>query len=200
MVELYIFKIFYQGPVKAPTNIRATTVVDYVQELCRDFKETGYCTFGDSCKFIHDRGDYKSGWELVLFYLFIQDKEWEEQQEKKRKALENGEVFNQEDEDKKYEIDTSDEDELPTECPICGNEFINPIMTLCHHYFCLDCALKRFKKSKTCATCGKLTNGSFNTAKDIINSLKKKREADEREKENENKLIKNDSDDERNSD
>ncbi len=24
----------------------------------------GYCGFGDSCIYIHDRGDYKTGWEL----------------------------------------------------------------------------------------------------------------------------------------
>lgn len=23
-----------------------------------------YCGYGDACKFMHDRGDYKSGWEL----------------------------------------------------------------------------------------------------------------------------------------
>lgn len=34
-------------------------------DLCpQDYKETGYCGYGDACKFIHDRGDYKSGWEL----------------------------------------------------------------------------------------------------------------------------------------
>ena len=30
----------------------------------QDYKETGFCGYGDACKFIHDRGDYKSGWEL----------------------------------------------------------------------------------------------------------------------------------------
>lgn len=151
------------GPVKAPTNIRATTVIDYVQELCRDYKETGYCTFGDSCKFIHDRGDYKSGWEL--------DKEWEAKEEKKRKALLKGEVYNADDEDKEYEIEDSssdEENELPNVCQICGKDFVNPVMTNCNHYFCRNCALKRYSKNKSCAVCGKSTDGSFNIAKDII--------------------------------
>jgi hypothetical protein len=45
-------------------------------DLCKDYKESGYCGFGDSCKFMHDRGDYKTGWQL--------DKEWEEQQTAQR--------------------------------------------------------------------------------------------------------------------
>ncbi len=30
----------------------------------------GYCGFGDSCKFLHDRSDYKHGWQL--------EREWNE--------------------------------------------------------------------------------------------------------------------------
>ena len=37
---------------------------DYQPDICKDWKETGYCGFGDACKFMHDRGDYKAGWEL----------------------------------------------------------------------------------------------------------------------------------------
>lgn len=37
---------------------------DYQPDICKDYKETGFCSYGDSCKFLHDRGDYKSGWEL----------------------------------------------------------------------------------------------------------------------------------------
>lgn len=37
---------------------------DYQPDICKDYKETGFCSYGDSCKFMHDRGDYKSGWEL----------------------------------------------------------------------------------------------------------------------------------------
>lgn len=42
----------------------ASSRFDYQPDLCKDWKETGYCGFGDSCKFMHDRGDYKAGWEL----------------------------------------------------------------------------------------------------------------------------------------
>ena len=49
---------------------------DYQPDICKDYKETGYCVYGDSCKFMHDRGDYKSGWQM--------EKEWDDA-EKARK-------------------------------------------------------------------------------------------------------------------
>jgi RING finger protein 113A len=52
------------GPLRASTNVRMTVRIDYQPDICKDYKETGYCGFGDSCKFLHDRGDYKAGWEL----------------------------------------------------------------------------------------------------------------------------------------
>lgn len=52
------------GPLRASTNVRMTVRVDYQPDICKDYKETGYCGFGDACKFMHDRGDYKQGWEL----------------------------------------------------------------------------------------------------------------------------------------
>ena len=52
------------GPLRAATNVRMTVRVDYQPDICKDYKETGYCGFGDACKFMHDRGDYKAGWEL----------------------------------------------------------------------------------------------------------------------------------------
>lgn len=48
-------KSWTKGPLKAPGNLRATVRWDYQPDLCKDFKETGYCGFGDSCKFLHDR-------------------------------------------------------------------------------------------------------------------------------------------------
>jgi RING finger protein 113A len=53
-----------KGPIRAPKNLRATVVWDYQPDICKDYKETGYCGFGDSCKFMHDRSDYKHGWQL----------------------------------------------------------------------------------------------------------------------------------------
>lgn len=52
------------GPLRASQHLRTTVRFDYQPDICKDYKETGYCGYGDSCKFVHDRGDYKSGWEL----------------------------------------------------------------------------------------------------------------------------------------
>lgn len=36
------------GPIKAPTNIRTITVTDFAPDVCKDYKQTGYCGFGDN--------------------------------------------------------------------------------------------------------------------------------------------------------
>jgi RING finger protein 113A len=46
------------GPIRATANIRTITLVDYQPDVCKSYKETGFCGYGDSCKFMHDRGDY----------------------------------------------------------------------------------------------------------------------------------------------
>lgn len=67
-------------------------------------------SLADSCKFLHDRSDYKLGWQL------------------EREGV-SGECNNSGDEDdKKYEID-SDEDNLPFKCFICRNSFVDPVVT-----------------------------------------------------------------------
>ena len=66
------------GPQRSTTTIRTVTIVDYQPDVCKDYKgklllclgsncnrdltaclETGYCGFGDTCKFLHDRGTCK---------------------------------------------------------------------------------------------------------------------------------------------
>lgn len=73
-----------KGPMRAPTNLRSTTRWDYAPDICKDFKETGFCGFGDSCKFMHDRSDYKFGWQL--------EKEWDDGKYQKQQ----GEIATQE--------------------------------------------------------------------------------------------------------
>jgi len=138
-----------KGPIRAPSNLRATVRWDYQPDICKDYKETGFCGFGDSCKFLHDRSDYKLGWQL------------------EREAA-TGEYNNSGDEDdKKYEID-SDEDNLPFKCFICRNSFTDPVVTKCKHYFCEKCALEQYRKSTRCYICNTQTNGTFNPAKELI--------------------------------
>ncbi|CAO3595387.1 unnamed protein product [Absidia cylindrospora] len=150
------------GPQKAPANLRVTARFDYQPDICKDYKETGFCGYGDSCIFLHDRGDYKSGWEL--------DKEWEEAQ--KSKGGRNGGKKDQ------YAIsdDDSDDEEVPFACLICRNEFTNPVVTKCQHYFCESCAIDHYKSSSKCFACGASTSGVFNTAKNILEKLRLKKE------------------------
>jgi len=149
------------GPMRANTTIRGTFIMDYKPDLCKDYKETGYCGYGDACKFMHDRGDYKSGWEL--------DKEWEEN-EKVRKRQEALKMLGEGE-----ESDEEEEDGLPFACFICRENFANvrdPVVTKCKHYFCEHCALKHYAKSKTCFVCEEPTGGTFNIAQDIKKKMK----------------------------
>lgn len=142
-----------KGPIRAPANLRATVRWDYQPDICKDYKETGFCGFGDSCKFLHDRSDYKLGWQL-------------------ERETATGEYSNSGDEDdKKYEID-SDEDNLPFKCFICRNSFTDPIVTKCKHYFCEKCALEHYRKTTRCYVCNVQTNGVFNPAKELISRAK----------------------------
>ncbi|XP_046403926.1 E3 ubiquitin-protein ligase RNF113A [Ischnura elegans] len=139
-----------KGPIRAPSNLRSTVRWDYQPDLCKDYKETGFCGFGDSCKFLHDRSDYKFGWQL------------------EREARVAGE---EEEREGQYEIDSDSEANLPFKCSICRSSFVDPIITKCKHYFCEKCALERYKKSTRCFLCNMQTGGVFNPAKELINKL-----------------------------
>eukprot|EP00055_Hartaetosiga_balthica_P018236 m.130992 g.130992 ORF g.130992 m.130992 type:complete len:344 (-) comp9474_c3_seq6:676-1707(-) len=138
-----------KGPLRAPLNIRSTVRWDYQPDICKDYKETGYCGYGDNCKFLHDRSDYKHGWQI--------DQE-----------IERGEYGGVD--VRQYEIhsDSDDDDDLPFACFICRNPFTNPVVTKCHHYFCEKCFLQHLKKSRKCFVCGEATNGYFEPAQNII--------------------------------
>ncbi|KAM5332457.1 E3 ubiquitin-protein ligase RNF113A-like [Glossophaga mutica] len=146
-----------KGPIRAPEHLRATVRWDYQPEVCKDYKETGFCGFGDSCKFLHDRSDYKHGWQI-------------------ERELEEGRYGVSEDED--YEVG-SDGQELPFSCFICRQAFRNPVVTKCRHYFCESCALQRFHTSPRCYVCDQLTNGIFSPAKELIAKLEKHQAAKE---------------------
>ncbi|XP_043474512.1 E3 ubiquitin-protein ligase RNF113A [Leptopilina heterotoma] len=143
-----------KGPIRAPANLRATVRWDYQPDICKDYKETGFCGFGDSCKFLHDRSDYKLGWQL----------------EREAAASGNKNDSDNDDDDGKYEID-SDEETLPFKCFICRNSFTRPVVTKCKHYFCEPCALEHYKKSKRCFICNVPTNGVFNPAKELMDRI-----------------------------
>lgn len=158
------------GPIRAPAHLRASVRVDYQPDVCKDYKETGYCGFGDACKFLHDRSDYKAGWQL--------DSEWTTQQEKRRRGLFSSGVHEDEGSNHLNSGDV-DDDGLPFACFICRDDFKSPVMTLCGHYFCEHCALTRMQKEGTCAICKKQMRGTLNAAPKLVAKLKLKREKEE---------------------
>lgn len=131
------------------------------------WQETGFCGYGDNCKFLHDRGDYKSGWQI--------DRDWEAQQKAKAEALQKqmleGGVLNSDGEEEDGE-ENKEDDGLPWACFICRKPFERPVATNCGHYFCEHCALKHHSNKKNqskCAACGKHTGGSFRAATELMN-------------------------------
>ncbi|KAK9090811.1 hypothetical protein Sjap_023988 [Stephania japonica] len=138
------------GPLRASAHIRVSARFDYQPDICKDYKETGYCGFGDSCKFMHDRGDYKSGWQL--------DREWEDKEKERKRNLALLPHDHDDDHDHDHDNhdaqrnpnpnhgddddDDNEDDPLPFACFICRQPFLDPVVTKCKHYFCEHCALK----------------------------------------------------------
>ena len=157
------------GPTQASTNVRTTTITDFTPDVCKDYKTTGWCGFGDSCKFLHDRGDYKQGWQL--------DREWENVTKGKKHL--GGTVVASANRNK-AEHDEEDEEmamleSIPFACFVCKEAYKSPVITRCGHYFCESCALQRYTRDPTCAACGASTNGVFNSTSKLKKLLERKR-------------------------
>ena len=155
------------GPIRAPQFVKNTARFDYQPDLCKDYKDTGFCGYGDNCKFLHDRGDYKTGWQL--------EQEWESTQRRKQERAmlaapgADGELPDDDDDEReanRYKVrGAADDDTLPFACHLCRGPFRDPIVTPCQHYFCANCALSRHRAGESsCAICGKQTSGLFNQA------------------------------------
>lgn len=181
------------GPTRGISNVRSTLRIEYIGTtgeggICKDYKEAGYCGFGDSCKFLHDRSDYKPS--------YILEKEWDEKQkaieEKKRKRWEkrlqrrqaaDGAAGAGEQDSPSGEGSSSEEgsraEELPSMCPKCQRRWEEcssiPIQTVCGHHFCEDCALANFARSPKCITCDAPTNGIFNSCDAIEEKIKQRK-------------------------
>ncbi|GLC54966.1 hypothetical protein PLESTB_000925700 [Pleodorina starrii] len=168
------------GPLRGNAYVRVSARFDYQPDVCKDYKETGYCSYGDTCKFMHDRGDYKSGWEL--------DRMWEEEQKRKAEALAKGWNPDGDGEEEGEGGEGDDaaaarggEEELPFACFVCREAWEAckgpPVVTRCRHYFCEKCALRAAAKSTKCAVCGQSTQGIFNIAHDVLKRQKRLEEA-----------------------
>lgn len=144
------------GPIRQSANVRTVTVTDYQPDVCKDYKETGYCGFGDTCKFLHDRSDYLAGWQLD--------------------ALPNSTARQLDAEE------SEEEEEIPFACLICRKPFTDPIVTRCGHYFCSACAIKRYARTPKCFACGAQTQGIFNAASKVLERMQRAKEVREKDR------------------
>uniref|UniRef100_A0A7N2LJ97 Zinc finger C3HC4 RING-type domain-containing protein n=1 Tax=Quercus lobata TaxID=97700 RepID=A0A7N2LJ97_QUELO len=84
---------------------------------------------------MHDRGDYKSGWQM--------EKEWDEAEKVRKRNLALG-LDDEDDGGVDPGEEDDDDDSLPFACFICRQPFVDAVVTKCKHYFCEHCALKSF--------------------------------------------------------
>lgn len=47
-----------KGPIRAPSNLRATVRWDYQPDICKDYKETGFCGFGGE-------------WHNLVYFFYV---------------------------------------------------------------------------------------------------------------------------------
>lgn len=180
---------FLAGPLKAPTFVRTTSRFDYQPDICKDYKDTGFCGFGDSCIYLHDRGNTLTGWQLEEQY----EKMKKLQQDKKMREMDR---FCQEimsgssgsggvgggggtiDHDEHAGGPEQDrQDDLPFACYLCRKPFTDPVVTSCNHYFCQKCIMQYVQDhqgksggtnsgssgmSSACPICHRDTHGVFN--------------------------------------
>ncbi len=140
------------GPMRQSNTIAAISSYDYQPDVCKDYRDSGRCRWGDNCKFLHDRGGYKSGAQM--------ERDWNAKQKEKQALLAKGLTTSGSAE---TSGGPSNPHGYPSACPVCEQPFTDPVVTSCNHYSCEACALKHFREAQgKCPVCKGLTHGIFN--------------------------------------
>ena len=162
---------FHAGPIRAMTFVRTTSRFDYQPDICKDYKETGFCGFGDTCIYLHDRGNTMTGWEL--------EQQWEAKRKQQQDQAQR-EIDAFTDATKGGDGGSSapaiPDDGIPFACFICRNHFTDPVVTSCGHYFCEKCIMNHVRQGGEkglCPISGKDTNGVFNEPTKLLAKKRK---------------------------
>lgn len=151
--------------LRANAFVRTTSRFDYQPDICKDYKETGFCGFGDTCVFLHDRGDYSKGYEIEQEWQRRQREKKAREEEALRKMVGGGESEDAQDE--------GAADGLPFACKVCKSWFKQPIVTICGHYLCGACAKGAYKRGEGCPVCAADMQGVFNRPRKLIKRKEK---------------------------
>lgn len=125
-----------------------------MQNLCKDWHDSGYCPFGNSCLYLHDRSNHKTGWEL--------EKEYEKSEKERWKRISNPELALKEAQEASLKL--IEKYKPAQECGLCKEPFEKPVEVECGHIFCMRCAIKLPK----CQQCGKKLSGIMNNAEKFL--------------------------------
>lgn len=162
------------GPSKSVYHNSSSERFDYQPNICKDYKETGYCGYGEACKFLHDRSDYKSGWQIknenacfISSHTLLQAIPYDE----------SGSISSETKYSNQLQMFNNNPNSLPLACALCHDswsETSKTVKTVCGHYFHEQCALKHHSRISTCFVCESATKGIFNAAKEIYHIINRK--------------------------
>jgi RING finger protein 113A len=166
---------FAAGPIRAQTNVRVTARFDYQPDICKDYKDTGFCGYGDTCIYLHDRGDTMSGWQLEQAWEKQQDEERKKRaQEEQVQAFVNTHSGTRSNDAAGGGSNNISDDGLPFACYLCRKAFVDPVVTNCGHYFCESCILHHVRtESELCPVCQRETHSVFNHPAKLVAKVKR---------------------------
>uniref|UniRef100_A0A146L3J3 RING finger protein 113A n=1 Tax=Lygus hesperus TaxID=30085 RepID=A0A146L3J3_LYGHE len=113
--------------------------MDFQPDICKDYKETGICGWGDKCKFLHERGEFISSVDV--------ERQWIQRLEASKREAKLAALA-------KVQTDMH-------ECGLCRNTLQNAVTVECKHRFCEDCLLKILHSSTKCPICSHETHGVY---------------------------------------